>query len=221
MKRLANVAYLNGLPLEQSTTGTVQTPIDSFISQVGNTENEYNAKAGNSMFDNFQTLDRFRATVGRWTGLPTIWHAGTQDGDLDYKFQTRSAWGLSLLLDVPIVSGPKNPNCQNTIDALLKCNYYSDDAEWVPYWRSGHLVQSGNPQIAATVYLNHGYKGPYAFFVVFNAGNAETEAEVTLKGDLAGRTITDPVDGESVKAEGNKVKLKIKRHDYRFIEVGR
>ncbi len=227
-KRMAVVSYRNAMRSWHGRYSPPVMPVEAFADRLTLIEWIWYCK-GQDQFERFGSLAKYRALCGRWTGLPAYHFPSVQDKASEHPNQTRSVFGLGLLHDVGVV----RPHAMHVgtlagvrrgLDAV---GYFDSATEWVPYWRSGELVQvdGQGQEVVATVYLNRqAADGPKALLVLFNAGEQDCEAQISpqvaaLLGVDRASTITDGESGAEFATVDGTLVLLVNRHDFRLVEV--
>lgn len=237
-KRMATVSYQNAMVNVQGRyphSGNVPA-INGYCSYQWAIEGPwYQPNLAFDQFDTVRGLARYRAFAGRWLGVPVNHCSKVQDQEFkldegERPFQSRSVIGLALLHDVGVDSGRLHPElCRRTAKVLDDFDLFDDErTEWIPYWRSEHLVETDSDESVATIYINRPKKGPVeALVVVFNCKKGPLQTVLQLDGmKLLGRPIQTCIDLETgailattPNAQGVISSVQVEGHDYRLVLV--
>lgn len=234
MKRMAVVAYNNHtIPFQGYYSHGEIGPVGGFMQWLWAIEGPWYLNSDKvSLLDNIRGgLDGIRPLLQTYQGAPVTMRNETQDRNKDDAWQTRSCLGVGLLFDVGVgvEGGAVDDKTRNElIEDLRKFDYFNDQVQWIPYWRTSALVQTGNPDVVATLYVRQlPDQTPGVMVVLFNKGDGPTSVSLSADGqkligtdDLTLHDLEDWNRDPMKKDDGRWNDIKIRRHDFRVMLLG-
>lgn len=234
MKRMATVAQVNGqIPFQGYYSHGEIGPVGSFMQWLWAIEGPWYTNSSKvSLVDNIRGgLDGIRILLHTYEGIPVTMRNETQDRGKADTWQTRSCLGVGLLFDVGVgvEGGAVDDRTRNKlVEDLRRFDYFNDAVQWVPYWRTGDLIQTDSADVVTTVYTRQ-FKGqtPGAMLVLFNKGDKPVTISFSADGKkLVGTDDVTVHDLEDFKRDpmatedGRWNQISIGRHNFRLFVLG-
>lgn len=217
-KRIAKICDILGIPNTNNVYAPGPVYQVSWITRINAWETLYLETPYDDMFD-AHGVDKYASIIGKFSKLPTTIVMNINKDDPRF----RTVIALSLLHDNGIYGYWDKEKREFPLNILNDFGYFSDDTEWIPYWRSRKIIKSSNDDILITVYKRKENIKEKFLLCIVNPENKDINADIQLfiRKNL---NITDAETGLSLpyKLTSEKCIIKniiIKKHDLKLIKI--